>query len=788
MANDLTVETSSPGSEQDERLTEALARFKLSAEAEDPQRKRELEDIRFIDFDEQWPEVVKAQRAGLGAARGMPAVPERACLTINKLRQPVQQITNQARQARLALHFAPKGSGASQDVAEAYEDICRAIQTDSRAHLARQWAFDRAVKCGRGFYRILTEYANDGDFDLDVIYKRILNQATVYLDPSAQEPDWSDGEWAFVTEDIPWKRYKREYKDSKLGMMSDSELEATGDEQPDWIKDGTDKDSHTGKVIRIAEYWYVEHTTQEVQLYALSDGSERSFPPDKAPPDAQPVIGPNAKPLTRELDVRTVKWCKVNAIEVLEAQDWPGRYIPIVPVIAQESNANGERRWQGIVRPSRDAQMSYNVMRSAQVEAIGLAPKAPFMLDPEQIESFEPWWNQLNVRNFPWLPRKAFHRTGVPYPDIQRQVAEPAIQAITLATHEADGDIKATTGIFDPSLGNLSPQERSGRAILALQKQGEMSTAGDLDNLASMSMVYEGKIIRDLIKVLYNRKGRIVAAMGADDQRRNLLIGQPFMLKNGQPQPVPPGTPGAKMLDLAQGEYQVAVKVGKSNTTRREEGVQAMSEVISAVPQIFPIVGDLYVGEMDFPGARQMADRLKKTLPPNLQDQQDGQNVAQLQQQLQQLQRMAQMLTQELNAKNQVIETEQVKAQRDLSKSHIETQGETERFMAEQATKERLEMAKLQLEYRKIEADLEIEAAKLGSVASLKRAEIEQEQLHQHGDAVLQQQEMGVDAAQADMDRQSGRDEAERDRQFQSAESEAERHVERETTETVNPS
>ena len=107
------------------------------------------------------------------------------------------------------------------------------MQANSRAHLARQWAFERAVKAGRGFYRILTEYANDGDNDLDIVYKRILNQSSVYLDPSAQEPDWSDGLWAFVTEDLPLSRYTALYPKSDLAQSDLDTLNGVGNDQPD---------------------------------------------------------------------------------------------------------------------------------------------------------------------------------------------------------------------------------------------------------------------------------------------------------------------------------------------------------------------------------------------------------------------------------------------------------------------------------------------------------------------------------------------------------------------------
>ena len=726
VASDTTAQVVRTGRVSDDRLSEALDRFTLAAEAEAAQRDRELEDLRFLDFDEQWPDDVRRARDGYQPGGGLPSVPARPCLTINKLRQPVTQTSNEARSARLALQFSPKGNGATRATAEAFEDIARAIQADSRAALARQWAYDRAIKCGRGAYRVLTDYANDGDFDLDILYKRIPNQSSVYLDPAAQEPDWSDGEWAFVVEDVPFDRYKRQFPKSKLakagskGPDSPGELQSIGDEQPDWVK-STDSGGH---VIRIAEYFYVEYERQAIGLFVFPAGPtqvERTMRLD------DPAVEGLVPLQTREIEARRVKWCKLNAIEILEENDWPGRYIPIVPVIADETNVNGERRWTGLVRPAMDAQRSYNYMRSAQVEGVGLAPRAPWVGYAETFEGYEGWWQQANTRNFPYLPiKKVVTANGVLEPP-QRNVVEPAIQAITLAAHEADGDIKATTGRFDASLGNLSPQERSGKAILALQKQAEMGSSGWLDNLATMSMVYEGKILLDLIPAVYGRPGRVVAAIGADDQRRAVMVGQPFVPgKDGQPQAVPPGTPKAKTIDLAQGAYTVAVTVGKSYTTRREESVAMMGQLAEAAPQMVPLFADLWVGSMDFPGAKQIEDRLKKQLPPELQEQQDGQEPLdpKVQAAMQQAQQMIDMLSKELDGKTKIIEQETVKAQADQDKTTLEI--ESKERIASLQSQTQIELEKLRVEATTLQGQLEIRKAELAGLQAYNTQQLAQ--------------------------------------------------------------
>lgn len=628
-----------------ELLDDALKRFRLVADTEEKQRDRELEDLRMAAGD-QWPEDIVLARRGQGLGGTRPPVPARPCETFNKLLQPIQQVENQFKQARLALKFIPRGDGASQDTAEAFSDIARAIQIDSRAELARSWAFARMVRCGRGAYRILVEYSNDNTDELDIVYKRILNGASVYMDPYAQEPDWSDMRFCFICEDMPLERFREDWPEADLATADDGTLSSTGDKFPGWIK----ADENGNRTVRVAEYFYKEYTVTERPM------------------------GNNGSRLVRKIRKPTIKWCKLTALDILEKNEWPIPYIPIVPVIGREDNIDGERRWEGIVRPAIGAQRSYNYHRNAQMETVGLAPRAPYELDPEQIEGYEEWWLASNTRNFPYLPRKSYDQQGRAYSPIKRNVEEPAIQAITVAAREADGDVKATTGYADPSLGNVNQSDRSGKAVLAWQKQAELGSSGYLYGASHMSMVLEGKILAAMIPLVY-QPGRIVSAVAGDDSRRSVMIGRPFIRdQQGQPVPAPFGHPKAQMIDLAKGRYEVVPEVGKSFTTRREEGAAAMSDLAQAAPQLLPFYADIWVGNLDFPGAKQIQDRLKKMLPPQLHDEQDGQpDMQQIQQKFQQMQQYLDVLTKELNAKNDIIETDKVKADYKLQETKIES-------------------------------------------------------------------------------------------------------------------
>jgi DNA-binding protein YbaB len=478
-------------------------------------------------------------------------IAERPCLVIDKLGQPVQGVVNEARQARLGVEVKPKGEKARRAGAELRQGMYRAIEVDSGASNARMWALERAAHCGRGYYRITTDYSNDGDFDQDIRIERILYQGNVYEDPYATMPDGSDVEWVLIADTLSLSEFKRRWPQAEVSEASGDEWESFTSQAPEWISSDS---------VRVAEYFYLDFIKRTLvrdpitgrnrmlakkgrPLLNPETGRPRKDPMtgERIPATSDEVAPDGAK--TRVLNERVVRYCVTNGIELLEEAEWPGRYIPIIRVTGKEFVVDGsERVFKGIVSNAKDAQRSYNYMRSAQVETIGLATKAPWLVDPRQIEKYLDWWQQANTRNLPYLPWSQYPDgpgTEAYAPPI-RNAFEAPIQAVTLAVREADADIKATTGRWEPSLGQKSG-DRSGKAIDALQSQSANASSHYLENLASISMPYEGRIVLDLMPEIYDRPGRVVRLLGEDDQEVLAMLGQPFVPgPDGRPVALPP--------------------------------------------------------------------------------------------------------------------------------------------------------------------------------------------------------------------------------------------------------
>jgi len=622
-------EVSTQETGDDKILKEAHARFTLAEEAESEIRRASLDDLEF-SAGKQWPENIKYERERDG----------RPCLVINKIPQFIQQITNDQRQNRPAIKVYPVDDQADIDTAKIIQGLVRHIEYNSNAEAAYDTAFESAVRGGFGYFRIITQYVDPKSFDQEILIKRIRNPFSVFFDPYAHEPDGSDANFAFVTEDLSHEAYKALYPNSKL--MSQGEWEATGNNSPAWMPGGS---------ARVAEYFYKENKEEVIVLLNNGQTILKSQLPEVMPEGIEVLK-------ERTTQIPKICWVKLNACEILEKTEWLGIYIPIVPVYGSELDINGVRSLEGIVRNSKDPARMYNYWTSAETEAIALAPRTPFIAAEGQLEGYEKDWETANRRNHSVLIYKPTDIKGTAVPPPQRNAFEPAVQAITQARMMASEDIKATTGIYDASLGNRS-NETSGVAIQRRNVQAQTSNFHFIDNL-TRSLRHAGRILIDLIPKIYDtpRAARIVAE---DGEQKVVKLNQPFE-ENGK----------RMLYALDAGKYDVTVDVGPSFQTKRQEAVASMLEMTKSVPQVMQVAGDLLVKNMDWPGAQDIAERLKKTLPPGLIDDpkaQAQQIPPQVQAQMQQMSQMVEQLTGKLHELNEEREQKLIEIE---SKERIE--------------------------------------------------------------------------------------------------------------------
>jgi hypothetical protein len=608
-------------------LSTARDRLSMAISAYSESREDELDDLRFYagspDNQWQWPADVLATR---GAVQGQ-TINARPCLTINKLPQHVHQITNDQRQNRPSVKVIPVDDNADVEVAEIFNGMIRHIEYISDADVAYDTACENQVAYGEGYIRILTEYCDDDTFDQDIKIARVRNSFSVYMDPLIQDPCGSDAKWCFITEDLSRDEYHRLFPNAS--PLSTLETLGVGDQNlSQWLNTDT---------IRIAEYFYCDYERKTLNLYPGNVTAFEGTPEDK---QLKAVYGKPKK--TREAEIKKIKWCKINGYEILEEQEWAGNCIPVVRVIGNEYEVEGRIYISGLVRNAKDAQRMYNYWTSQEAEMLALAPKAPFIGYGGQFEGYETQWKTANTQNWPYLEVNpdVTDGQGAVLPLPQRALPPMAQTGLIQAKMGASEDIKSATGQYNASLGQTS-NERSGKAILARQREGDVGTYHYQDNLAR-AVRHIGRQLVDLIPKYYDTQ-RIARIIGLDGETKMVKI-DPTQAEPVRKIQNQEGIVIDKIYNPSVGKYDVVVATGPGYATKRQEALEAMAQLLQGNPQLWAVAGDLFVKNMDWPGAQEMAKRFAKTIDPKLMG--DAEDNPALQAAQQQMQAMAAELDQ----------------------------------------------------------------------------------------------------------------------------------------------
>ena len=641
-------------------LTVARSRMKMAMAAFSQTREDELDDLRFYagspDNQWQWPADVLQTR---GAVQGQ-TINARPCLTINKLPQHVHQVTNEQRINRPGIKVIPADDKADVDVADVFNGVIRHIEYISDADVAYDTACENQVSYGEGYIRLLTEYCDEKTFDQDIKIGRIRNSFSVYMDPMIQDPTGADARWCFVTEDLTKAEYERLYPDA--APISTLMSLGVGDQSiAQWIGENT---------VRIAEYFYIEYEKQTLNLYPGNQTAFTGTPEDKM---LREMFG---KPIrTREADRKKVKWCKINGYDILEEREWAGAYIPVVRVVGNEFEVDGQMYVSGLVRNAKDAQRMYNYWVSQEAEMLALAPKAPFIGYGGQFEGYEQQWKTANTNNWPYLEVNpdVTDGQGAVLPLPQRAQPPMASSGLLQAKAGAAEDIKSATGQYNASLG-MTSNERSGKAILARQREGDIGTYHYVDNLAR-AIRHIGRQLVDLIPKIYDTE-RIARIIGED--------GEPDTVKMNPMQEEPvkrivdqEGVLIEKIYNPAVGKYDVRVITGPGYATKRQEALESMAQLLQGNPQLWQVAGDLFVKNMDWPGAQDLAKRFKKTIDPKVLADEDDPALAAANQQMEAMAAEMENMFQMLQNVNQSMEAREMQIKQfeaDIKAYQAETQ------------------------------------------------------------------------------------------------------------------
>jgi hypothetical protein len=619
----------------DDALDADKEAFEAAQDAADENYKAALDDFQFARLAEQWPLKIRRQRELDG----------RPCLTINRLPSFIRQVVNDARQNKPSINVHPVDSDADPETAEIINGLFRHIEQSSDADVAYDTALEHAVTGGFGYFGLNTRYASDDGFEQDLVIEAKPNCFSIYGDPASTAADSSDWNSAFELSSLTKKAFEARWK---------------GADAVSFEGRGVGKTAETdGENITIAACWSRDKSIR--MIVALSapslDADEgavqqalplltenlivdlKVFEANKALFDA---IGVAMLGQPREVPSFKVTQRMCSGADVLETNAWAGKYIPIVPVYGEDINIEGKRHFRSLVRDAKDPQRMFNYWRTTSTELVALAPKTPFIGAVGSFVTDAEKWATANTETHAYIEYDPVPNGAPPQ---RQQFASMPAGAIQEALNASD-DMKSIMGLHDASLGARS-NETSGVAIMARQREGDVSSFHFIDNL-SRAIRHAGRVGLDLIPTVYSTQ-RMLRILGPEGDAKVIrcapggqwsgplvgnsprcpqsqLLGMPSAAQSSQQsQGAPEGSQRdeanelARVFDLTVGKYDLVVTAGPSYTTQREEAASQMIELIRAYPSAAPIMGDLVAKNLDWPGAEEIANRFKAMLPHQLQ-------------------------------------------------------------------------------------------------------------------------------------------------------------------------
>lgn len=556
---------------------EALKRFNTAVSCDEDQRAKATDDTYFSEVeDRQWDEHAKKIRLN------------RPRYTINKVAAAVREVIADYKQNRVELKLRPKNDE-SKELLDTYTGLVKSIMSEQSAKLAKDNAFKGIATGGISAWRVLPRFNEDSVFDQDITVEPIWQPLTsVWFDPMAKHPAGRDQRYCFVVEDMAKEVFQAKWPKASTEDFQDTGLISL---QKAWYN----KEKET---VRVAEYFRRTEVREEV--VQLSDGRVISVKDFDAGTE-QFALEQITEVRRKSRKTFEVKRYMMNGSQILQAPDViPSQFITIIRVLGFYVWLDGKLHYMGMVRNAKDPAMIYNYSTTANIEATALAPKNKLLYTKKMTAGYEREWKNMNVSNAPGLP----FNPDESFPGLTPtplSFAQQPNMALLQQSQQAELDIQGTMGRRAPAQGE-APSDRSGRAILALQRQSDQSTF-DLNDSITISEEFTGEVIIDMMPRVYDGE-RQVRIIGTDEKEEIVLINQTVKDDLGN---------DVLINDVSQGKFSVKAAVGPAFETQRVEELNILNS-LSENPEFAPFVPDLIAKSLDSPVADELQKRIRKVM------------------------------------------------------------------------------------------------------------------------------------------------------------------------------
>lgn len=511
-------------------------------------------------------------------------------LVLNVIAQSINWIIGSQRRARTDYKILPRAKEAAKS-AERKSQYMKYIADANKSVFSYSEAFEEMVKSGLSFMEAGVQEDTDGE----PIYDRYESWRNIVWDSTARERDLNDGRYMFRTKwvdmDTACALFPKRKAQIEMAASTSYEFggsvdrfgdDAMDEAEYDSIRDGYSSIEHPTSQrerVRLIEAWF--KVAEQEDVMAGGDFAGELYDPN-SPGHAQQIETGEGE-VRKRLTYRTYVMVMTtkHALWISKSPYRHNRY-PFTPMWCYRKSSTGEP--YGVVRNMVDAQKDINKRFS---KALAILSSNKTIMDEGAVADLDEFEDEVSRPNAIIVKRQGKHLEI----DADRELSAAHLQVMQMSMQM----IQTLSGVTDEAMGRTT-NAVSGRAIMARQEQGAVSTAKPFDALRACKQ-YHGEKVLSLVEqfTTEEKKFRITNSRGQPDYVR---------VNDGLPE-----------NDIARTKADYVISEDDWNASLRQaqvvELMELMTQLAPVAPQVVMVLLDLVVEAMDVPSREEIVKRIR---------------------------------------------------------------------------------------------------------------------------------------------------------------------------------
>jgi glutaredoxin-related protein len=604
---------------------------------------RGKDDMNFVLRD-QWTAVERSEFTRLF----------KPAMTFNKLYDATKKIAGEQRKNKPDLIVRSLTGKATQEQINLRADLVRTISYQSQNDLVYQSAFKSALMMGFGAFQIVLDYENPKSFNQVIRYELISDPTRTAFDPTALKPHKGDGNYCaryyvFTRDEFfatyPYITNPVSYVDPYMLLDFQWQTRDTITVCDYFVKEWyplTIYKLDDGRIVN-EEEWEQVQKDYKLQLEITEETQEIK----KMVKAMQPRIVSE-----RQTQDYRIMHYRLIRDQIIEFSEWPSKQLPIIFVDGDSYFIEGRQYTRSFIHEARDAQKCVNYFGSEIAAEVKNRRREQWLGTPDNIQGYEQDWRnpelQMGILRAKPDPKTGQMPTKMPAWDLS--------PAIMQNFQRATQDIREILGFSETEA--LQGRDISGKARRERKLEGSMSAYVYFDNM-SQAVEQGGRVVNDLLPHIIGKDYRAMVISKRDGKTDTVHINKP-------------DREGNITNDLGIGDFDVEINAGPSFAVQKEVALEFFQETMANNPQVFPLIADLWAGNLDIQQMEQVKERLKSIVPPQILAKEEGKQLPPQPPSPQEQMMQAELQSKQAELKNKMAEI-QLKAEKlELEKQQAE--------------------------------------------------------------------------------------------------------------------